>query len=92
MRAVLIVGVLLIVGIVGVAFYRGWFVMSSDRDSADQKINTTFTIDEEKIQEDKDKVHQFVDRARDESDEASQETEETSEEIKSDGMRVDSDD
>ncbi len=74
MRAVLIVGVLLIISIVGIAFYRGWFVVSSDRDSADQKINTTFTIDEEKIQEDKDKVKDLVDRARDEPDETNEET------------------
>ena len=74
MRAALIVGVLLIVGIVGVAFYRGWFQVSSDRDSADQKINTMFTIDEEKIQEDQEKVQEFVDRAKDEPDETSEET------------------
>jgi hypothetical protein len=48
--------------------------MSSDRDSADQKINTTFTIDEEKIQEDKEKLHEFVDRAKDEPAETSEET------------------
>jgi hypothetical protein len=74
MRAILVVIVLLIVGIVGVGFYRGWFLMSSNRDSEDQKVNTTFTVDEEKIQEDKDKLQGFVDRAKDEPVETSEET------------------
>jgi hypothetical protein len=74
MRAILVVIVLLIVGIVGLGFYRGWFLMSSNRDSEDQKVNTTFTVDEEKIQEDKEKLQGFVDRAKDEPDETSEET------------------
>ena len=74
MRAILVVIVLLIVGIVGVGFYRGWFLMSSNRDSEDQKVNTTFTVDEEKIEEDKDKLQGFVDRAKDEPAETSEET------------------
>jgi hypothetical protein len=74
MRGILVVIVLLIVGIVGLGFYRGWFLMSSNRDSEDQKVNTTFTVDEEKIQEDKDKLQGFVDRAKDEPGETSEET------------------
>lgn len=72
MRGFLIVVVLLIVGIVGLGFYRGWFLVSSNRDSEDQKVNTTFTVDEEKIQEDKGKLQGVVDRARDEPVETSE--------------------
>jgi cytoskeletal protein RodZ len=74
MRALLIVVVLLIVGIVGVGFYRGWFQVSSNRDSEDQKVNTTFTIDEERIGEDKEKLQGFADQAKDEPAETSEET------------------
>jgi hypothetical protein len=73
MRGLLIVVVLLIVGIVGLGFYRGWFQISSDRDRTDQKVNTTFTIDEEKIQEDKEKLQGFADQTKDEPAETSEE-------------------
>jgi hypothetical protein len=56
MRAFLIVVVLLLVGIAGLGFYRGWFQISSDRDNAENKVNTTFTVDEDKIRADKEKV------------------------------------
>jgi hypothetical protein len=72
MRAIIIIVVLLIVGIVGVGFYRGWFLVSSNRDSEDQKVNTTFTVDEERIQEDKEKLQGVVDRAKDEPVETSE--------------------
>jgi hypothetical protein len=55
MRAILIFVVLLLVGIAGLGFYRGWFQVSSDRDNAENKVNTTFTVDEDKIREDKEK-------------------------------------
>ena len=74
MRGLLIVVVLLIVGIVGLGFYQGWFLVSSNRDSEDQKVNTTFTVDEEKIQEDKETLKGVVDRARDEPVETSEDT------------------
>ena len=72
MRTIIIIVVLLIIGIAGVGFYRGWFVVSSDRDSEDQKVNTTFTVDEERIQEDKEKLQGVVDQAKDEPVETSE--------------------
>jgi hypothetical protein len=74
MRALVIVVVLLLVGIVGLGFYRGWFQISTDRDGADQKVNATFTVDEEKIQEDKEKLQGFADQVKDEPAETSEET------------------
>ena len=74
MRGLLIVVVLLIVGIVGLGFYRGWFLVSSNRDSEDQRVNTTFTVDEERIEEDKEKLQGVVDQARDKPVEASENT------------------
>ena len=74
MRVLLVIVVLLIVGIVGLGFYRGWFQISTDRNNAEQEIRTTFTVDEEKIQENKEKLQGFVDRAEDEPADTSEET------------------
>lgn len=59
MRAILIFVVLLLVGIAGVGFYRGWFQISSDRDNTENRVNTTFTVDEDKIREDKEKMQEL---------------------------------
>jgi hypothetical protein len=52
---------LLVVGIVGVGFYRGWFQLSTD--SSTERPNATITVDKDKIhadeQEAKDKVQGF---------------------------------
>ena len=69
MRAFLIVVVLLVVGIAGLGFYRGWFQLSSDTDHADHKVNTTFTVDEDKIREDKEKVQGLGHQAKEETSE-----------------------
>ena len=63
-RAFLFVVVVLVVGIAGLGFYRGWFQLSSDTDQADHKVNTTFTVDEDKIREDKEKVQEFGHQAK----------------------------
>ena len=59
MRAFLVVAVLLLIGITGLGFYRGWFQLSSQTDNAEHKVNTTLTVDEDKIREDKEKVQQL---------------------------------
>ena len=64
MRAFLVVVVLLLVGTAGLGFYRGWFQLSSDTDNADHKVNTTFTVDEDRIREDKEKVQEFGHQAK----------------------------
>ena len=74
MRAFLIVVVLLVVGIAGLGFYRGWFQISSDRDQADHKVNTTFTVDEDKIREDKEKVQGLGHQAKEETSEVVDQT------------------
>jgi len=43
--------VLVLAGVAGFGFYRGWFHLTSDR-SAD-KSNVTLTVDKDKIQQDK---------------------------------------
>jgi len=70
MRAFLIVGVLLLVGIGGLGFYRGWFQISSTRDNTENTVDTTFTVDETKIQEDKHKLQELGRQAKDETAEA----------------------
>ena len=59
MRAILVVVVLLVVGIAGVGFYRGWFQLSSDTDSAGHSINATFTVDEDKMRDDKETLQEL---------------------------------
>jgi cytoskeletal protein RodZ len=72
MRAILVVVVLLLVGIAGLGFYRGWFQVSSDRDNADHKVKTTFTVDEDRIREDKEKVQEFGHQAKEKTSEAAE--------------------
>ena len=72
MRAFLIVVVLLVVGVAGLGFYRGWFQLSSDRDNAEHKVNTTFTVDEDKIREDKEKVQDLGHQAKEKTSEATE--------------------
>jgi uncharacterized protein YdeI (BOF family) len=51
MKAVLVVVVLLVTGVAGLGFYRGWFSLASDR--SDAKSNVTLTVDQDKFQEDR---------------------------------------
>jgi predicted negative regulator of RcsB-dependent stress response len=61
MRGLLCVLVLILIGIAGFGFYRGWFSLSTE--NADHKPSATFSMDQDKIQADeekvKDKVHDF---------------------------------
>jgi hypothetical protein len=54
MKWVVIVLVLLVLGIVGLGFYQGWWGFATD--NTGDKINITFTVDPERIRADKDKV------------------------------------
>lgn len=74
MRAFLIVVALLVIGIAGLGFYRGWFQISSDSDHADHKVNTTFTVDEDKIREDKERVQGLGHQAKEETSEVVDQT------------------
>ena len=51
MKSLLFVLVLLVAGIAGLGFYRGWFAFASD--SAEAKSNITLTVDQDKFQEDR---------------------------------------
>ena len=53
MRTVFVL-VLILAGIAGLGFYRGWFRVTSD--SAGDKSNVTVTVDKDKIQQDKEKA------------------------------------
>jgi predicted negative regulator of RcsB-dependent stress response len=61
MKRLMVVVVLLVLGIVVLGFYQGWFRLSAD--SADQKSSATITVDQDKFQKDeakaKEKVHDF---------------------------------
>jgi hypothetical protein len=67
MRGFLILVVLLLVGLVGLGFYRGWFQLSTD--STEHKAHTTLTVDQDKIQEDKEKVQEFGHQAKEKTGE-----------------------
>ena len=58
MRALVFVVVLLLVGIVGLGFYRGWFQLSTD--AADQRPSATITVDKDKIHADEQKAKDEV--------------------------------
>lgn len=51
MKPVFLVLVVVVVGIVGLGFYQGWFHIGSDK--ADGKSNVTLTVDKDKFQEDR---------------------------------------
>jgi hypothetical protein len=58
MKALLVVLVLLLIGIVSLGFYRVWFNLSSD--NADHKSNVTFTVDQDKFKEDEEMAKEKV--------------------------------
>jgi hypothetical protein len=51
MKRLLFVLVLVVVGIIGLGFYQGWFHVGSDK--ADGKSNLTLSVDTDKFQEDR---------------------------------------
>jgi hypothetical protein len=58
MRRLLIVLVLVVAGVVGLAFYQGWFPLSTG--GPDGKANVPVTADREKIEQDKEEAKQKV--------------------------------
>jgi len=58
MKRLLVVVVVLVAGIVGLGFYRGWFRFSTD--NTDPNVNATITVDQDKIQADKEKAEEKV--------------------------------
>jgi preprotein translocase subunit SecF len=75
MKTLLVVAVLLLVGIVGLGFYQGWFHISTD--GTEQKSSTTITVDKDKMRADgeaaKEKVQGFGHEAT-ENQEATEDT------------------
>jgi hypothetical protein len=61
MKTLVVVFALLLVGIAGLGFYRGWFSLSTA--NTDHKPSATISVDKDKIREDeqsaKEKVHNF---------------------------------
>jgi hypothetical protein len=58
MRGLMFVCVLLAAGVVGLGFYQGWFHLSTD--SADDKSNVTFTMDQDKFKKDEEKAKEKI--------------------------------
>jgi uncharacterized protein YxeA len=58
MKKLVVVFVLLLVGIAGLGFYRGWFRLSTD--NTDHKPSATITVDKDKIQEDEQRAREKV--------------------------------
>jgi len=58
MKGFMFVCVLLVAGIVGLGFYQGWFHLSTD--SADDKSNVTFTMDQDKFKKDEEKAKEKI--------------------------------
>jgi hypothetical protein len=58
MKGFLVVLVVLLLGTIGLGFYRGWFRLSSD--NVDHKANVTLSVDQDKIREDEKAVTEKV--------------------------------
>ena len=58
MRTLVFVVVVLLAGIAGVGFYRGWFGISTN--STDQKPSATITVDKDKIHADEEMAKEKV--------------------------------
>ncbi len=52
MKKLCTVLIVLAILVVGVGFYRGWFVLSSKGNSASHKVNVNLTVDQDKMKED----------------------------------------
>lgn len=61
MNRFLAVLLLLVIGVVGLGFYMGWFRLSSDQ--TDDKTNINLTIDEDKFRKDRDRAIEKVQEA-----------------------------
>ncbi len=68
MRSLMCIVVLLLIGIAGLGYYRGWFAFSTN--SADQSPSATLTVDKNKFHEDeqkaKDEVQSAAQKAKEE--------------------------
>ena len=66
MKSLIIVVVLVLVGIAGFGYYRGWFAVSTN--NTDQQPSATVTVDKAKFHEDeqkaRDDVHGFGQEAK----------------------------
>ncbi len=58
MKTLLVVFVVILVGIAGLGFYRGWFNLTTN--TPDQKPSATITVDESKFHADEEKVGEKV--------------------------------
>lgn len=64
MSRLFILFVLIVVGVVGLGFYRGWWRFASD--STGTKVHLNVTVDKDKIQEDKQEALEKVQDLRQE--------------------------
>ncbi|MEN6494277.1 MAG: hypothetical protein ABFD16_08295 [Thermoguttaceae bacterium] len=62
MKTLLVVVVVLLVGIAGLGFYRGWFALSTD--GTDHKPSATITVDKDQIHADEEKARDKVEGLR----------------------------
>lgn len=58
MKRIVVALLLLVVGVVALGFYQGWFHFSTEQ--AGDKSSMTFTVDQDKIRKDKDQAMEKV--------------------------------
>ncbi len=61
MKRFFVLVLVLVVGIVGLGFYLGWFQFSTG--GTDEKPNLTLTVDKDKIEKDKKKAEEELQKA-----------------------------
>lgn len=63
MRAFILTVLLLIVVVLGLGFYLGWFRLSAQRDAANDQIHVTFDVNRGKIEQDANKARAQIGQA-----------------------------
>jgi hypothetical protein len=61
MKRVLVVLLVLVIAVVGLGFYQGWFAFSTG--GSDEKPNATITIDKDKFRQDEKKAEEKIKEA-----------------------------
>ena len=78
MKKILCVLLVLLLCVIAVGFYRGWFTLTSPSDTENNKVNVNLTLDRDKVNADVDKVKEktaeltdkVTERAKDDGDRA----------------------
>jgi hypothetical protein len=58
-KRILLVLACLMIAVIALGFYQGWFVLSSGRELGSNKVDVQLTVDPDKVQSDADQASPF---------------------------------